>query len=245
MVGFGCLSYPAPGEAWIEGLVVDKRLRGQGLGTQLGKHLIAQATLAGARIVRLSTAATNAPMLHIYMNKLDFHPAGRWLRVFNLPATAFTDWPVPVPGRVTPAEAWQFVAATPSYQSSHHLWTTPEDFTVQAQFTEPLLRRQIERRQYIAVRRSGRLLALAMLGPSSQHNAPPGSLRLLQIYALQDSDFAATLARAGRSARVRGQSLAFMIPVPSDTMRRQLIRRAVANSANWTELVLLEKWLAE
>lgn len=245
VAGFGCLSFSSPAEAWIEGLVVDKHLRGRGLGTALGERLRARAAAAGARVVRLSTSVTNAPMLHIYLDKLGFRPAGRWLRVFRLPPAAFFDWPAPAAGPVAPAAAWQFVVGSPTYQASHHLWTTPEDFTVQAELTEPHLRRLIVQNSCIAVRRHGALWGLAALGPPAQRNAPQESLRLLHIAAASGSAFQGVLARAARMANESGLSLAFMIPVPSDIVRRRLIRRAKAYRARWTELVVLEKWLVE
>lgn len=245
VAGFGCLSFSSPAEAWIEGLIVDKRLRGRGLGTALGEHLLARAAAAGARVVRLSTAVTNAPMLHIYLVKLGFHPAGRWLRVFRLPPAALFDWPAPTARPVGPAAAWQFVAESPTYQAAHHLWTTPEDFTVQAELTEPQLRRLILQGSCIAIRRRGALCGLGTLGPPGQRNAPQGSLCLLHIAAADGSAFRAVLARAARMAHEGGLSLAFMIPVPSDAVRRRLIRRAKAYRARWAELVVLEKWLVE
>lgn len=245
VAGFGCLSFSSPTEAWIEGLLVDKRLRGHGLGTALGEHLLAQAAVAGARVVRLSTAVTNAPMLHIYLDKLGFHPAGRWLRIFRLAPTALNDWPAPAAGSVTSAEAWQFVASSPTYQAAHHLWTAPEDFTVQTELTEPQLRRLISLGACIAIRRRGTLCGLGALGPPGQRNAPQGSLRLLHIAAADASAFRAVLARAARIARERDLTLALMIPVPSDAVRRRLIRLARDSGARWTELVVLEKWLVE
>lgn len=245
VAGFGCVSYPRPAQAWLEGLMVDKRKRGLGLGTVLAERLLSQAAQDGARVVRLSTAVANAPMLHIFIDKVGFRPTGRWLRVFGLPPTAFADWPYHPPGKTSPAEAWQFVAASPSYQSSPLLWTTPDDFTVQGQLTEPEMRKLINAKKYIAIRRDGALRGLILIGPVRQQNAPPDSVRLLHISAASDLDFRAGLARAARLAGKRGQTLAFMIPVPSDAVRRQLIRRAKANRACWTELVILEKWLRQ
>lgn len=238
---FSQTTFTAPEEAWLEGMMVDDRVREHGISSAVTADQVEYAREHGASVVRLSTAADNGAVQHICIDKLGFFEHSRWLRVHSVPDKVITGWAPIDQKSVSSATVWQFMVAQ---ADGPVLWTMPSDFTIQAEAHAGEVKTLIDRRLALMRLRDGRLDGLALLAPLNQENAPENTVRVIYLAARSDRGLQALLASARELAKRRGRKLALMIPVTSATLRQDLSERLTAAKVEWTELVLLAKDLS-
>lgn len=113
-VGLQHTSYPAPDEAWFQGLRVDPAFRGKGVARALFTVGIDLARQRGAKVARLFTAADNAISRRI-VDQADF----RTVAIFVHPTAEAEAGVGPVPEAAVPGEAealWGTIEVSQNYR---------------------------------------------------------------------------------------------------------------------------------
>lgn len=241
VVAFARCSFPAFGECWWEGMLVDDRVRGRGLASAVCASLVTLAEQHGSRVIRLSTANENGAVRHICIDKFGFSEHSHWLRVHATPATLVAGWPPAKNATLTSSAAWKFMT-----RQDHCpvVWTSPADFSIQTEARRDEVDGLIKRKLCLARRRAGELDGMLLFAPANQRNCPQNTLCVIYAAARSDPSLRKLLASAYALASRRGQHLALMMPLHSVRLRTELGARLTASSTEWTELVLLTKDLA-
>jgi GNAT superfamily N-acetyltransferase len=241
VVAFARCTFPAFGECWWEGMLVDDRVRGRGLASAVCTSLVTLAEQHGSRVIRLSTANDNGAVRHICIDKFGFSEHSHWLRVHATPANLVAGWPAAKNATLTPSAAWRFMTRQ---DDRPVIWTSPADFSIQTEAGRDEASSLVKRKLYLARRRAGELDGVLLFAPGNQRNCPPNTLCVIYAAARSDRSLRMLLASAYAVASRRGQHLALMMPLHSVRLRNELGARLTASSTEWTELVLLAKDLA-
>jgi hypothetical protein len=193
VIGFGKITELAPGELWLEGLRVDPRKGGHGLGRELSRRILHTALDRRPRSLRLATADANHASLAI-IRSTAFRHALIYKYFTGIPPAAHAG---PEPVRPSPAATLKFLRSHEEQRLGHglvpYVWLFRE---ANAGHVAELCRNP----WVFGFRRGGRLSGLLVMRP---HRYNPADLDISFAGGSKPA-LAAFRAFIGREAARRG-----------------------------------------
>lgn len=193
VIGFGKITDLAPGELWLEGLRVDPRVGGRGLGRELSRRILYAALDRRPCSLRLATADVNHASLAIIRNTA-FRHILTYKYLTGAPPAAHAG---PEPVHPSPAAAFEFLRSSEEQRLGHglvpYVWLFRE--------ANPLHIAELNRKHWVfGFRRGGRLSGLLVMRP---HRYDPTNLDISFAGGSRPA-LAAFRAFIGRVAARRG-----------------------------------------
>ncbi len=212
VVGCGKATEFARGEWWLEGLRVDQRLTGRGLGTALSRAILARALDLRPVSLRLATADVNHESIHI-IEKMGFRRLYESRLYGGRPRAPARRVELE---RVVPAEALEFLSRSEELAANHGLLHHTWQFrAASARQVRELCRRG----EALGVRERGRLTGLLIVRP---HRYEP---RDLCVSLAEGTDRAVEAMRESVLARAAERGSRWIEAMAAGRAMQRAVRR--------------------